>query len=540
MAQTHTLVKGSERIPLPGARALGAAHAEQWVEVTVKLKRKTALPELTERPKQILTRDELAAKYGSDPADVEKAAKAFSAMGLEVLHTDPKTRTVELGGTVSAMNAAFGVKLMRFKHDGEEYRGRVGAVQIPSELSNLVEGVFGLDNRRVNKRHPHTAAMHATAVAKAKAKSHPWFFPADLAGIYNFPNGDGTEQCIGLLEFDGGYFESDLQAFCQAANVPMPTLVPISVDGTPTNQMNDAAVEVMLDVEVVAGVCPKATIPVYFSSFTEKGWINALDAVIQDKQNDPSVVSISWGNSEDGAWWTASAIQQVNEAFKEAALLGITICLASGDDGSSDAVMDGHAHVDFPASSPYVLAVGGTTLRKSGAGVSEVAWKDGDGLRQDNGGSTGGGVSVVFTPPPTWQTNTAVASVNPGAQPGRTIPDVAADASANTGYFMVIGGKNIIEGGTSAASPLWAGLIARMNAKLPAGKKRVGYLTPLLYQAVAAVGQTVGGAGCRDITQGENSTAAVGGYSSNRGYDAVTGWGVPNGTALLAAVTPLI
>src|SRR5271165_3905137 len=128
MAQTHTAVKGSERVPLPGARALGAAHAEQWVEVTVKLKRKAQLPDLTERPKTLLTRDELTAKYGSDPADVEKAAKTFSDMGLEVLNKDPKTRTVELGGTVSAMNAAFGVKLTRFTHEGEEYRGRVGAV----------------------------------------------------------------------------------------------------------------------------------------------------------------------------------------------------------------------------------------------------------------------------------------------------------------------------------------------------------------------------------------------------------------------------
>ena len=363
MAQSQTPVKGSDRVPLPGARAIGAAHGEQWVEVTVKVKRKAELPDLAGRPKTKMTREELAAKYGANAQDVEKLAEQFRAMGLDVIHTDANSRIVEVGGTVSAMNAAFGVKLMQYAHAGEQYRGRVGPIHVPDSMSNLVEGVFGLDNRRVNKRKANATTTMAAAVAKAK--SRPWFYPEELAKIYNFPSGDGTGQSIGLLEFDGGYFESDLKQFCADAKVPVPTVVPVSVDGTPTNTLNDAAIEVMLDVEVVAGVCPKATIPVYFSSFTEKGWINALDAVIHDTVNDPSVLSISWGNSEDGAWWTQSAITQVNEAFKEAALLGITICVASGDDGSSDGVLDGHAHVDFPASSPYVLAVGGTTLRTS-------------------------------------------------------------------------------------------------------------------------------------------------------------------------------
>lgn len=537
MAQSQTPVKGSDRVPLPGAKAIGAAHGEQWVEVTVKVKRKAELPDLTGRPKTKMTREELAAKYGANAQDVEKLAAQFRAMGLDVIHTDANSRIVELGGTVSAMNAAFGVKLMQFAHAGEAYRGRVGPIHVPDSVSDLVEGVFGLDNRRVNKRKANATTTMAAAVAKAK--SRPWFYPEELAKIYNFPLGDGTGQSIGLLEFDGGYFESDLKQFCADAKVPVPTVVPISVDGTPTNTLNDAAIEVMLDVEVVAGVCPKATIPVYFSSFTEKGWINALDAVIQDTVNEPSVLSISWGNSEDGAWWTQSAITQVNEAFKEAALLGITICVASGDDGSSDGVLDGHAHVDFPASSPYVLAVGGTTLRKSAGGHSEVAWKDGDGLRQDNGGSTGGGVSLAFAPP-AWQSSVAIASVNPAGKPGRVIPDVAADASAHTGYFMVIAGKVIHEGGTSASAPLWAGLIGRMNASLAASSKRVGYLTPVLYQAASPGGATVGALGCKDIVKGENNTSVVGGYTSSAGYDAVTGWGSPNGAALLTAVAPLL
>ena len=533
MSSTHTEIRGSNRIPLPGAHAVGAAHAEEWVEVTLKLKRKKPLPSLDDRPREFMKREDLAA-YGANQADIDKVTKVFSDLGLEVLHTDVNTRTVELAGTVAQMNSAFGVKLMRFSSDQGVYRGRVGRVQVPNAVSDLIEGVFGLDNRRVVKRRGHAAG--AMAAKGAKSKARPWFYPAELASIYNFPQGDGANQVVGLLEFDGGFFESDLQAFCKAANVPVPNVVPISVDGSATNTMNDAATEVMLDVEVVAGVCPKATIPVYFSSFTEQGWIKAIDAAVQDKTNNPTVLSVSWGNSEDGAWWTSSAIAQVNETFQEAALLGITVCIAAGDDGSSDAVTDGHAHLDFPSSSPYVLAVGGTTVRKKGAAYSEVAWKDGDGLRADGGGSTGGGVSVTF-PPPAWQAGFAVKSVNPAGKPGRCTPDVSADASANTGYFMVIGGKGIVEGGTSASSPLWASLIARMNATLPIGK-RIGYVTPLLYKS--AGGATVGSAGCNDITSGNNDTASVGGYTSGAGYDAVTGWGSPNGVNLLNALKPLL
>jgi kumamolisin len=126
-----------------------------------------------------------------------------------------------------------------------------------------------------------------------------------------------------------------------------------------------------------------------------------------------------------------------------------------------------------------------------------------------------------------------VQSVNPAAKPGRTVPDVSADASVHTGYFMVVDGKPTINGGTSAAAPLWAAFLARINASLPAGK-RAGYVTPLLYES------NVGALGCNDITKGDNITAVVGGYSAGTAYDAVTGWGSPHGTAFLKALQPLI
>jgi kumamolisin len=499
------------------------------VEATVKLRRQAALPAL-EPGAAPLTREALA-KFGASAADETLVKNTLSRFGIEILESNLAERSMKIGAPVSAMESAFGTKLVHFAHARGDYRGRTGPLHVPSELDGIVVGVFGLDTRPVVK--PRRVASGPRATSLAKQSSHPWFFPAELAKIYQFPPGDGAGQTIALLEFGGGYFPDDLATFCQAAGVsPPPNVTVVSVDHASTKRKDGAEGEVMLDVEVVAGVCPKAKIVVYFSTFTTKGWVDAIDAVVQDAHNNPSVLSISWGDSEDHAGWSAAAIQQVSEALKEAALLGITVCVASGDDGSDDQVGDGRAHVDYPAADPSVLAVGGTRLRRSGdKRSSEVVWKDGDGLRRDGGGSTGGGVSTVFARP-NWQ-EVSVDSVNFGALKGRVVPDVSANASATTGYYVVVDGQAEISGGTSAAAPLWATLIALVNAQLG---RRIGWLTPLLYRtSPASSGKTIGAVGCYDISSGNNATSAAGGYSAkNNAFDAVSGWGAPIGTALLA------
>jgi kumamolisin len=296
-----------------------------------------------------------------------------------------------------------------------------------------------------------------------------------------------------------------------------------------------------MDIEVVAGVCPNATIPVYFGHFTERGWVNILDKAIHDTTNSPSVLSISYGLAEGLDVWTEAAMNAINDSFKEAALLGITICISSGDDGSDAQARDGYAHVSFPSSSPYVLAVGGTNLTKVDNKINEVVWKDGDGLRRDNGGSTGGGVSSMFDRP-SWQSKIKINPIDPGAIAGRVVPDVAAHAQTDgntTGYFIVVDGQSARNGGTSAAAPLWASLIGRINALLPADK-RTGYLTPMLYQAASGTTDTLGTVGCRDITVGDNNSASIGGFAAAKGYDAVSGWGAPVGKNLFNALKKLL
>ncbi len=528
-SSAHVLLPGSSRVLRPGAKTLGVADPDEWIEVTIKIRRKKELPDLKDFPAKPLSRQELADQYGADPKDMDTVKKVLTGFGIEILKENLLTCSLRVGGRASLLESVFQVKLFHYSHPDGNYRGRRGDLLVPSELEGIIAGVFGLDNRRQVKRRPLSRRRTSLDLAERAAANRSWFFPAELAAIYSFPDGDGAGQTVGLLEFGGGYFADDLQTFCKNAGVAVPTVKTVSVNNTPTNQRDGAEGEVMLDVEVVAGVCPSSTIVVYFSSFDESGWVDAVDTAVHDENNPLSVLSCSWGYAEDASGgWSSAAIQSVNDTLKSAALLGVTICVAAGDDGSDDQVGDGHAHVDFPSSSPYVLAVGGTTLKKSSTGkVTETAWKDGDGLRQDNGGSTGGGVSVIFSRPD-WQT-VRIQSVNPGAIDGRVVPDVAADASANTGYWTVVDGKGGASGGTSAAAPLWAALIARINAGLG---KPVGYLTPLLYQN-AAGGSPLGSSGCRDITSGDNDTASIGGYSAGPGYDAVTGWGVPIGTSLL-------
>jgi kumamolisin len=256
---------------------------------------------------------------------------------------------------------------------------------------------------------------------------------------------------------------------------------------------------------------------VYFAPNSEQGFIDAITTAVHDAVNKPSVISISWGAPESE--WTAQALSAMNDAFAAAAALGVTVCCAAGDAGSSDqnpqnGTPDGKAHADFPASSPYVLACGGTRLATDG---SEVVWNDDPATS-----ATGGGVSDVFDLPD-WQKDAHVPpSSNPGGRVGRGVPDVAGNASPSTGYQVRVDYLSFVVGGTSAVSPLWAGLVARMNQKLG---KPVGYLNPLLY------GPVVGSGAFHDIASGDN-----GAYSAGAGWDACTGWGSPDGGKLLAAL----
>jgi kumamolisin len=519
------VIPGSERAPVPGAKALGDVLPSERIEVSVRLRAPPAsrglgdggaLDDRLPAQRQYLSRDEYASGHGADAADVEKVAAFAAAHQLVVVERAPARRTVVLSGTSAAMSAAFAVTLHQFEHDGGTYRGRTGPISVPADLAGIVEGVFGLDNRP--QATPHLRVLDTGGAAGDHAAAAASFTPPQLGALYQFPAGlDGSGQCIGIIELGGGFKPADLKTYFGSLKLPVPVVKAISIDGAPNHpsNANSADGEVMLDIEVTAALAPKATIAVYFAPNTNKGFLDAITTAVHDNVNKPSVISISWGSAE--STWTTQAMTQFDQAFQAAAAMGVTICVAAGDNGSSDSVADGKPHVDFPASSPFALGCGGTKLTASGQTItSEVVWNE-----NPTSSASGGGVSGFFALPP-YQAKAHVPPVAGGSKTGRGVPDVAGDADPNSGYRVRVDGQNLVIGGTSAVAPLWAGLIALMNQKL---SKPVGYLNPLLYGSLAGKGL------CNDIVKGNN-----GAYSAGTGWDACTGWGSPKGSKLLQAL----
>jgi kumamolisin len=535
-------VAGSSRTPLHNAKPAGRMDPKQRIEVTVRVRSRKAdsqwdasvIKMSSKQPSErtYLSREDLAAHRGADPEDLAKVHSFSHAHGLTVVETSIPKRTVRLSGTVTDLSKAFGVRLQMYKAGEVTYRGRTGNIYVPSGLAKVVEGVFGLDNRPFAR--PHTRPRTAAQVRKAV----PTFMVPEVAEHYNFPSGlDGRGQCIALIELNSidahgnivgtGYTVADLKAFFRKLGRPVPDISAIGVDGgsnTPgSDQIGDG--EVTVDIEMAGTIAPRAKLAVYFAPDTDAGFLDVVNAALYDTVRKPSVMSISWGNPEDGA--TDQFLKGLNQVLLDAAALGVTVCCETGDYGSSDEpaqLRDGRPHVEFPASSPFVLACGGTRLIGSGRKIrSEVVWNDGD----SGGGAGGGGVSNKFPRPP-YQSTMNI-PLSPQRKKGRGLPDVAGNA---TDYRMIVGGKEIPASGTSLVAPLWAGLIALINQSLTEkGGNTAGFLNSLLYGVLGARGAF------KDIVEGNNDIdGKLNKYSAGPGWDACTGMGSPDGAKLLQAL----
>ncbi len=512
-------LKGSHRPAFAHATPLTPAAAAGTIHVTVCLRRGSPPEEFSFdvarahgrfAERRYLTRTEFARKHGARDADVALIHKFAAENSLEVVRSEPARRTVLLRGRVAAFVKAFNAQLYHASISGGVYRVRSGPLDVPAELENVVEGIFGLDNRPQAKphfrRHVHP---RATSIS---------YTTLEVAQAYDFPAGaNGAGQAIGIIELGGGYTAQDLSAYFGVLNISVPSVTAIPVDGasnSPTGDPDGPDGEVQLDIEVAGSIAPSAKIGVYFAPNTDQGFIDAVTTAVHDANLNPSIISISWGGAENT--WTEQARDSLNSACEDASIMGVTIFVASGDGGATDGSADGSLEVDFPSSSPFVTGCGGTKLILQGASIgSETVWNE---LSSDEGAS-GGGVSEAF-PLPSFQANAGV-PLAPNKFKGRGVPDVSGDADPASGYQVVVDGASTVIGGTSAVAPLWAGLVARINPSLG---KPVGYLNPLIYGPREA-------ATFHDITSGNND-----GYSAGKGWDACTGLGSPDGAALLAAL----
>ncbi len=502
---------GSARRPLVGAADAAAVDPNERVTVTVVLRRKAELPTSLVTGTSTITPEELATTYGASAEDVALVRRAVAEAGAEVESVDEGSRRVVVTGTAAALSGLFGTSLVRVEThdpatgDTKSHRHRQGELSVPAALDGVVVAVLGLDDRPQTRPH----VRHAHAVTKSVS-----YTPVQVGHAYKFPtNTTGAGQALAVIELGGGFAQSELDTYFSGLGISGPSVTAVGVGSArnrPGMDPRGADGEVLLDIEVAGALAPGADMYVYFAHNTDRGFLDAVSMAAQAKPT-PTAMSISWGQSEDS--WTEQARSAMDAAFADAAALGVTVTAAAGDSGSSDGVTDKAQHVDFPASSPHVLACGGTKLSanpQTGRVHHESVWNEGA-----DRGATGGGISDTFARP-AWQARVGVPAS------GRGVPDVAGDADPESGYQVLVDGKAAVIGGTSAVAPLWAALVCRLAEG--AGHK-FGLLAPLIYAGVTS-GSTPHG--FRDITDGDN-----GAYTAGPGWDACTGLGVPNGTALL-------
>lgn len=509
-------VCGSCRSLLPGAVLEGPWDSSDQALVSIRLRRRRRLPlrgvaSLAVAERRYLTSEEFEQEFGADEEAVRLLEVFARETGLEIVTRLPAAALFVLAGTVAQFNAAFNVQLKRFTlGDSVTFRGRVGSIYLPAGLAQVVRGVHGMDDRPAVQR---ALSGHSVGTPGSGATA------AELGEYYRFPREyDGAGETVALLHFGQGITPEQIDYHFRATDSRSPEFLPPRLVFGGSNQTGGVG-EPLLDSAIAGGLAPGARFLNCFSSASTAGVIHGFAETIHDRAHRPSVLSVSWGAVE--ATGTPQFYAAVNDQLRSAALLGITVCCSTGDYGSQAGQPEGR-HVEFPASSPYVLACGGSEIRGEGTDRTEVVWRGEAGL------ATGGGVSRLL-PGSRWHAHRtcrvlARRSSKQGApvlarsgSRRRVLPDVCAHAGGFDVYLRGLD-EPVTISGTSCVAPLWAALVARLNQGLG---KRVGYLNPLLYRG-----------GCRklfvDVIEGDN-----GDFFARQGWDACTGLGSPNGEELL-------
>ncbi len=433
------------------------------------------------------------------PKDIDNLHTYCIKFGLTLI--DIGNLHIDLVGSAGSFSSLFRINFGTYADSADRtFFSHDGDVYMPAEL-DFIDHVFGLDSMPL---FPKTHEVYQAPLPTIKGA----FTPKDLKKLYQFPtNYNGTGQTIGIISLGGGFNQTDLATYFKELNlVPVPTVITVSVNGiknVPFTVPKQADFENALDIQVASIVAPRAKIVVYFAPNTSKGLYNAFNTAINDTVNKPNIISNSWCSSEKG--WSNSSVASFNALLQTAAQKNITVCCAVGNSSSNEA----SPSVDFPASSPYVVACGGTSLVAANSTTiqSEVVWNT-----KNLGGiyATGGGYSTK-NPKPGFQS-----SIKFPAGAGRGVPDVACNCASETGIITLVNGKYYVLGGTSAAAPFFAGLFA---LACQAKKGPIGYINQKLYQSRSAF---------NDILGGNNGV-----YHATSGWDPCTGMGSPKGAFLV-------
>lgn len=502
-------MNSNNHYPLPGtSRQFSTTHeclnelpGHKKIEIILVL---TDTPELEPHTidREALINGSLLKKYAANELLQEKLAKvrAFALQyKLQIMEEHLPSHNVVIRGTVAQLSRAFHLTINRYAHKTRNFYSHEGEIKIPAVLKGTIAGVLGLDDFPIRD--------FSTAANAASTSSTQLFTPLEIASFYGIPAGfNCSGQCVALLEFGGGYKARDIEAFAKDLKIPNPDMINISVADRNNTPGATGSNEVALDIQMAAAVAQKAKLAVYFAPNSPSGFYSALQKAVFDTTNKPSVISISWGASESK--WSANTVSLFEKMLTSAKSMNITVVASTGDKGSSDGQPSG-TNVQYPASSPQIIACGGTQITVADGKISnEVTWNNMIGV-------TGGGISNLF-PVPSYQQNLQLPTEKNTGKTGRGIPDLSAIAFDIQVYMN---GRHVPSGGTSAVSPIIAAFIAILNKKKGSN---LGFLNETIYELAAKDNSLF-----RDITSGNN-----GAYQAGPGWDACTGLGSPIGAAL--------
>ncbi|GAC1401993.1 MAG: hypothetical protein NVSMB49_17430 [Ktedonobacteraceae bacterium] len=475
-----------------------------------------------------LTPQQFAAEFGPTATQQQQVVNYLHSQGFAVEHVSSNGLLIDASADVAEVEAAFAVKINNYQIGARTFYANASAPTVPNSVSSLIVSIGGMDNSTHMRPLYHLKAQSnkkATSPTLAK-RAMAGFGPTDLLGAYDGnplqqAGIKGNNQTVAVFELDG-YQQSDITQYEQTYNLGNPSITNVLVDGY-DGSAGAGAIEVELDIEVVAAMAPAASQIVYEGPNSTQGVNDTYNKIVTD--NKAQITTISWGECETQSG--AAELQTLDGIFKQGAAQGISLFAASGDSGAYDC-NDTNLAVDSPAGDPYIIGVGGTNLQTSGGAYgSESVWSNPtDTQRSPKGAGGGGGISGTFAQP-TWQVGPGVK--NQYSNGNREVPDVSADADPATGYdvYCTVTAAgcpptgSITVGGTSAAAPLWAGSMAMINNYLQSQNKSLaGFISPKLYGLANSQQQY---APFHDVTSGNNLY-----YPATAGYDEGSGIGTPD------------
>jgi kumamolisin len=451
--------------------------------------------------RQYLTPQEFTRLYGPSPATVARVEAYLRSEGFRVTGVSRNLMLVRATAPTATVERAFSVSIGDYIHGPMRFYAAASDPHLPAAIAADVQSVLGLNDAPLF-RPMLVPNRRVTAQATPSGYS-----PQQIATAYDWPSITNTQNGAGVVIANAtaessNLSTSDLDTFWNTYGLPTHTVNVIDVDGN--SGSTGGTIETTIDEERSGAMAPGATLDVYdAASATDSDFTDTYNTIVND--NTAQVVTTSWGEPESDA--SSSTLTTDDNIFKQAAAQGMSVFAAAGDNGSSDGTSNPDT-ADYPASDPYVVACGGTTLtlNSNNTIASETAWSD-----------SGGAVSAVFSEP-SWQVGNGV------PQNGyRNTSDIAMDADPNTGYSVYEGGSWSVYGGTSFVAPQMAGLIAVKDSETGS---RLGQANVLIYNDANTSNYSTD---FNDITSGSN-----GAFSAGPGWNHPTGWGSPIATNLIA------